>query len=124
MDDENVRRRGEQRDRRKIRGEVIAWLAIQSHVHGMRDVAHQNRITIGCRARRNFSSDVRAGTRPVVHDDSLADVLAEFLADNARERVRAAARWKWQDVTDRLRRIFQSICAMAAERKQCCDYNE
>ena len=107
MHDDDVRRGGEQRHCGKILDEVVVELAVQRHIDGVRDVAHQQRVTVGRRLRRELGTDVGAGARPVVEDNLLGKALGQLAAEDARQRVGTPARRERQDEADRFVRILR-----------------
>jgi hypothetical protein len=92
MDDDHLRRLRDLRDRCEVLHRVVGKLRVETRIRG-EAVGHQDEgVAIGSRFREQLGSHDRVRARPIVDDDALAHLLAELLADDAKERVVAAAR--------------------------------
>jgi hypothetical protein len=63
---------------------------------------HQQGVTVGIGAHQLVDRDDAAGAGLALHQDRLADALAELLPDNARDDVDAAARCERHQQADRM----------------------
>src|SRR3990172_6561708 len=91
-----------QRHRRKITQWIERHLAIQTGIRGKADTRHEQSVSIGFRPRCQLHSNIGPGARAVIDDDLNAEGLDETLADQARQDIRAASRWKRDNESDRL----------------------
>ncbi len=105
VDDQHRRRFRHQADGFEVLDRVVAQL-LQRRVDAVRgDIAPQERVPVGGRARHVLGRDaaVRAGL--VVDDDRLAELVGQALADDARHRIVAAAGRGRHDDRDHLARV-------------------
>ena len=107
IDDEEERRAGDHSQRHKIRRRIVGQALVHRDVdRHRRRRRHQQRVAVGRRLRDRGRADHGAGARLVLHDDRLAEPLLEFLGDDARQDLGAAAGRVRHDQRDRPRRIF------------------
>ena len=71
--DQNIRQRGEQRDRRKILDEVETEIGRDHAVDGVGDGALQQRVAVLRCMRDEIAGDVAAGPAAVLHHELLAE---------------------------------------------------
>src|SRR5687768_16037826 len=100
MDREDGGRSADQRDVR----EVADWIERNLRERGgdcMRcDAGHDERIAIGRAFRRRIRADHAAGARTILDDERLTEAIGELRADEASQRVRAAAGGEGGDYAD------------------------
>jgi hypothetical protein len=99
--DQHQRHGGGQRDRRKVFQRVIRQLGVQGRV-GRHDavVRHEERVAVGCGLCRRLGRDDAVGTRAVVYQHALANLLCHLRRDGAGNRVHRAACAKGHDDLD------------------------
>ncbi len=77
---------------------------VRRHDH-LRRVPQKDGVAVGRRARDRLRADHAAAAGLVLHDDRNAEILAELLADDARDHVARAARPVGNDELDRTRGV-------------------
>ena len=106
MHNEHAGCRCQQCDRREVAHDVEIEFRIKRRADRVRNRAEEQRVTVGRRLGDDLGADGAAGTRTVIDDQLLAESLAEFLAENARQRLGAAAGREGHDKAQRLVRII------------------
>src|SRR5688572_13147578 len=76
MDDEPDRHGGDLSDRLEIALRVVGKFRVQARNDAKRGVAHEQRITVGCRFRNEIGSDRRPGAGTIVDHDLPAQPFA------------------------------------------------
>jgi hypothetical protein len=87
--------------------------------HDLRIGAQQERVAVGGCAGRDLHGEVAVGARTVLHDDRLAERLAELRREQAGERVGGAARRIGHVEANRARRVLR-VCASKNQKGEYC----
>ena len=102
IDDQQIRRFGEQRDRCEVAQRFIGQFQIEAGVDRHRaDGGLHQRVAVGHRAFGDFTGDVAGGAAAVVDDHLLSEGFAEFLREQAADDVAGAAGREGQHQADR-----------------------
>ncbi|MNV61596.1 hypothetical protein D3C71_1541090 [compost metagenome] len=105
-DHQHVRHRGQQRDGREVLDRVVRNARIQRRVDAMRaGGGQQQRVAVRRGRGHLLGGDGAVGAALVLDDDALAQRLARFRRDRARQDVRRAARRVRHDQRDGFGRI-------------------
>ena len=67
--------------------------------------AHEQCVTVGSSFGGQFGAEIAASAGTVVHDDLLADLIAEFLRNDAGDNVDPAARGRGRNHAHRFNRV-------------------
>ena len=105
VDDEHVGDAGDQRDRGQVAAGVVAQaVALQVGRNGdLSGGAEQQRVAIGGGADHGHGADLPGGAGAVFHDDGLGERGAQWLGQQARHDVHAAAGREGDDDVQRAR---------------------
>ena len=107
-----------ERDRDEILERIVGELAVEERVHHQRSVdRHEQRVAVGSSLGDRLRTDDGVGTRPVVDDDLLAQILAHFLANEPSEKVGGPAGSKRHDQRDLARGIGLRRCPHRREEE-------
>ncbi len=107
IDHQDVRVGGGHGDRREIPDGIVMQVLVDGRIDGDRaGLAEQERVAVGFRLRHHLGAEDRACAAAVLDHDRLADRFPDALGDDARHRIRAAARRIGNDELDRPRRII------------------
>ena len=101
MRDKHIVRVHQQRYRREIFQRVVRQRFVEAGIDNDRRTRQIKRVAVRRRLRHHFGADIAAGAGPVVDDDLLVPRLGEFLSDQARHQINAAAGSKGDDEADR-----------------------
>ena len=119
MDDQYLRRLGDQSDRLQVAQRVVGQFRIQRRVDGERsNVAYYKVVTVGRRFDDEFDADGAAGAGAIVGHHLLAEHFAEFGRHQPANHVVGAARRERNDQADRFRRVILRAGAGTAQN-QC-----
>src|SRR4051812_14651497 len=103
--------------RREIANRVEWKLREQARVDRERTGrTHEEGIAIGRRLGYEVCADVTTRTRPVIHDDLLAERFSKRERNDACDEVGRATGSQWNDKSDRLRRICASLVWLSRHR--------
>jgi hypothetical protein len=100
IDDENERHRGDERGERQVFCRIVGQRFVERRVDGERRHRHHDRVAVRRRFRDEVCGDDRAGARPILDHESLAEPLLQPLREQARQRVGAARRRERHDERD------------------------
>jgi len=79
IDDQNVRSRGHDRDRREVVHRIVVDLLVEHRIERQRARHHQQRVAIGRRAGDRLDADHVAGAGAVLHEELLLERGREML---------------------------------------------
>ena len=93
MQQQHVRRRRDEGDRREISARVVSRGSGEQGIdHHDARAAQQDRVAVGLRPCDGLGADRAAGTRAIIDDDRLSQQLSHFLSDEAGREIGDAAR--------------------------------
>ena len=111
MHRQHIGRQHSQRNRREIAQRIVRQLRVHARIDRQRRQAHQQRVAVGRRLGDDVVADDGAGAGAVIDHHLLAELLGEFLRDDAADDVGAAARRRRHDQPDRAVRVILRLCA-------------
>ena len=103
IDHHHHRNGAEQRHRREVLDRIEGQLGVERRRDRDRAWRQQQRVAVGRGLRHRIGAEIAAGAGLVLHHHRLAEALAEFSADKARERVGGAAGGERNHEGDRAR---------------------
>ncbi len=116
MHDQHVGRALDQSHRREVTQRVPRRSILQKRREPHRAAAFEQRVTIGLRFGYDFRADV---ARAVLYDDRLPERTGDFLRNETREQVAAAADRAGDDAQRAERKILAASRACAYEQAEC-----
>lgn len=117
MDRDDVRRRGDDRDRRQV-PRLVALVTVEGFVDRGRCRRDQDRVPVRLRLADRARREIAAGAASVLDDDGLAELAADILSDDARNGVGDPARRISDNEGDRPDRVLLGRGSRAAERRE------
>ena len=88
---QDIGRRGQQRNRREILEGVVGKFRIQERIGGVAAGHDDQRVAVGRRGHQRLRGDHAARARPVFDDDGLAPLPGDHIAQRARQDIDPAA---------------------------------
>ncbi|NBR30012.1 MAG: hypothetical protein EBT83_16635 [Betaproteobacteria bacterium] len=101
MGDQHMRLRAEQRYRIEIAQRIVGQSGHQRGIDGVGEIGEHQRVAVGLRLGGEIDTDHRAGARPVIDDDGLAEAFAERTRYGACDDIDTAAGRVGHDQADR-----------------------
>ena len=115
MDDQNVRIGPHDADRSEILDRIVRRLRHRWNDRDLRRGPHQQGLPVGRRASDRFRRDRTGRAWPILHDEQLAERLAEGLGDQPGNAVGVTAGGKGNDDPHRLLRPNLRPCRLASD---------
>ena len=122
LHEKNLRRDADQRERCEVARQIVGQLRGRCGQHDVRRFDDRDRVTVGDRSGDHVDTDRTGRTAAIVDDYGLADEGRETLADDACQRVGAAARRPWHDDANRFRRKVGGVDGNRRQNGEQDDY--